>query len=167
MIPTRGCSPYLEQTLLSVHDQDPGGSEDGLDRIPFERDSARLGLTEILHFTGPTTDPRRFYAAMDLFTLTSRSDSAPLVCLEAAANALPILCFAGGGGAPEFVEGGCGIISPHLDVDRMADAIVQLADSEVDRRALGDAARDKVRELHDVSVVMPRIAEILAYRLDP
>ena len=143
-----------------------GGSEDGLDRIPFERDSAQMGLTEILHFTGPTTDPRRFYAAMDLFTLTSRSDSAPLVCLEAAANALPILCFAGGGGAPEFVEGGCGIISPHLDVDRMADAIVQLADSEAERRALGDAARAKVREQHDVSVVMPKIAEILARQLD-
>jgi cellulose synthase/poly-beta-1,6-N-acetylglucosamine synthase-like glycosyltransferase len=24
MIPTRGCSPYLEQTLLSVREQDPG-----------------------------------------------------------------------------------------------------------------------------------------------
>jgi glycosyltransferase involved in cell wall biosynthesis len=143
-----------------------GGNEDGLDRIPFERDAAQMGLTKILHFTGPTPDPKRIYAAMDLFALTSRSDSAPLVCFEAAANALPILCFSGGGGAPEFVEGGCGIISPHLDVDRMSDAIVQLADSEIERRTLGDAARAKASKNHDVSVVMPKVAEILARQLD-
>lgn len=145
-----------------------GGSEDGLDRIPFEQDAARMGLAKIIHFPGPTTDPTRFYAAMDLFALTSRSDSgAPsLACLEAAANGLPILCFSGGGGAPEFVEGGCGIVTPHLDVDRMADAIVRLVGSEVERRTLGDTARAKASEHHDVSVVMPKIAEILARQLD-
>jgi glycosyltransferase involved in cell wall biosynthesis len=65
-----------------------------------------------------------------------------------------------------LVKGGCGIVSPHLDVDRMSDAIAQLADSEIERRTLGDAARARASKYHDVSVVMPKIAEILARQLD-
>jgi glycosyltransferase involved in cell wall biosynthesis len=83
------------------------------------------------------------------------------VCLEAAALAKPIVCFAGAGGMPEFVEEDCGFVVPYLDLTAMADSIVSLLDSSESRTTLGAAARRKVTERHDINRTAPRILEIM------
>src|ERR1019366_4949435 len=71
------------------------------DVAQFEHDVRVAGLSEKVRFTGAVLKPADYLAAADVFVLTSREDPYPLVCLEAAAVAKPIVCFAGAGGMPE------------------------------------------------------------------
>jgi glycosyltransferase involved in cell wall biosynthesis len=127
----------------------------------FERDGELAGLGERLRFTGFVGTPANYMAAADVFALPSREDPYPLVCLEAASLSKPVVCFEGGGGMPEFVESDCGFVVPYLDVAAMAERTVCLLDSPDCRLKMGQAARRKVVERHDVSVAGPRIAEII------
>jgi glycosyltransferase involved in cell wall biosynthesis len=136
-----------------------GGS--ARDVIEIEHDVRLAGLAENVRFTGAVPRSADYFAAADVFVLTSREDPYPLVCLEAAALAKPIVCFAGAGGMPEFVEEDCGFVVPYLDLTAMADSIVSLLDSSESRTTLGAAARRKVTERHDINRTAPRILEIM------
>jgi glycosyltransferase involved in cell wall biosynthesis len=129
--------------------------------LEFEHDVRVCGLTEKMRFTGAVVKPADYFAAADVFVLTSREDPYPLVCLEAAALEKPIVCFEGAGGAPEFVEEDCGFIVPYLDIMVMADKVMSLLDSPDLRIAFGSAARRKVAQRHDINEVAPRITEII------
>jgi glycosyltransferase involved in cell wall biosynthesis len=143
-----------------------GATSDRRHHELIARDAAQLALSKQLQLHGPTADSASYFAAFDVFALTSREDSFPLVVLEAACNALPILCFEGSGGAPEFVGNDCGRVVPYLDVEEMANAVADLGKSQKRRSALGAAAAAKVRECHDVDIVLPSIAEMITRRLN-
>ena len=131
------------------------------DMAQFEHDVRLAGLTEKVRYTGVVLKPADYLAAADVFVLTSREDPYPLVCLEAAALAKPIVCFAGAGGMPEFVEEDCGFVVPYLDIMAMADRVVPLLDSLECRVTMGSAARRKVMQRHDIGRTAPRIMEII------
>ena len=127
----------------------------------FEHDLRMLGLAERIRFTGLVGKPADYFAAADVFVLTSREDSFPLVCLEAAALGKPIICFADAGGMPEFVEDDCGSVVPYLDVEAMANRVIALLNSPECSLAMGANARRKVAERHDVDTAAPLINEII------
>jgi glycosyltransferase involved in cell wall biosynthesis len=133
----------------------------GPNSAEFEYDIATSGLSDRIRLTGGVLDPADYMAATDVFALTSREDPYPLVCLEAAALEKPIVCFAGSGGMPEFVESDCGFVVPYLDIMAMADRVVSLLDAPATRRTMGITARHKVAERHDTNIVAPRILEII------
>ena len=54
----------------------------------------------------------------------SASDPFPCVVHEAMAAETPVIAFSGVGGAPEALEGGCGIIVPFGDIAAMAEAVL-------------------------------------------
>lgn len=137
------------------------GGAGSLDVAQFEHDVRLLGLEGKIHLSGAVPRPADYFAAADMFVLTSRQDSYPLVCLEAAALAKPILCFAGSGGMPEFVEKDCGFVVPYLDITAMAQRAIHLLDSPDCRATMGEAARRKVTQLHDIGVAAPRVMEII------
>jgi glycosyltransferase involved in cell wall biosynthesis len=136
-----------------------GGSAEEI--AHFEHDVTLAGLTEKMRLTGAVKKPADYFAAADVFALTSREDPYPLVCLEAAALGKPIVCFAGAGGMPEFVEGDCGFVVPYLDIMAMADRVVSLLDSSDCRLTMGAAARRKVAQRHDIGQTAPRIMDII------
>jgi glycosyltransferase involved in cell wall biosynthesis len=127
----------------------------------FRHDLRLLGLEQRVRLTGPVRGTADYLAATDVFVLTSREDSFPLVCLEAAALGKPIVCFAEAGGMPEFVEHDCGFVVPYLDVVAMSDGVICLLDSLECRLKMGEAARRKVMQRHDISVAAPRIMDII------
>jgi glycosyltransferase involved in cell wall biosynthesis len=129
--------------------------------LESEHDVRVCRLNEKMRFTGAVVKPADYFAAADVFVLTSREDPYPLVCLEAAALEKPIVCFEGAGGAPEFVEEDCGFVVPYLDIIVMADRVVSLLDSPDLRIAIGSAARRKVAQRHNINEVAPRITEII------
>ena len=131
------------------------------DVAQFEHDVGLSGLTEKMRLTGATAKPADYLAAADVFVLTSREDSYPLICLEAAALEKPIVCFADAGGAPELVEEDCGFVVPYLDITAMANRVVSLLDSQSCRVSIGAAARRKVAQRHDINAAAPRIMEII------
>jgi glycosyltransferase involved in cell wall biosynthesis len=103
-----------------------GGDSDGPNRGGLVVDAQRLGLGDRISFIGPLDRPAELFAAMDVFALTSREDPFPLVMLEAASAGVPLVCFAGGGGAPEFAIPDAGLVSPYLDVADMAESVIRL-----------------------------------------
>ena len=127
----------------------------------LEHDVRLFGLAAKVRFTRLVSKPADYFAAADVFVLTSREDPYPLVCLEAAAVAKPIVCFAGAGGMPEFVEEDCGFVVPYLNITAMTDRVLSLLDSLECRVTMGEAARRKVTQRHDISQAAPRIMEII------
>jgi glycosyltransferase involved in cell wall biosynthesis len=86
------------------------------------------------------------YAAADVFALTSREDPFPSVVLEALDSGLPVVAFDGSGGSRDLLAQGGGVLVPHLDTERMAQAVLELLADPVATRALGAAGRALVEE---------------------
>lgn len=150
-----------EELDRPVHFLWAGGWGTPEDRHNIMHDVRHLGLEGSLHFVGEIGNPEDYFAAADVLALTSREDSFPLVCLEAAAQSKPIVCFGDAGGAPEFVESDAGFVLPYLDLAGMSKALARLAtDSELKRR-LGERAANKVRERHDIRVGAAQIERII------
>ena len=64
-----------------------------------------MGLGGSLHFAGYQPEPERFMRAMDVFTLTSRSEGMPVSVLEAWGARVPVVASRVGGLA-EMIESG-------------------------------------------------------------
>ena len=123
-------------------------------------DARRAGLGTLLQFVPEVPDPMELLAIADVFALTAREDPFPLVCLEAAALGVPIVCFDSTGMA-EFVRSDAGVVVPHLDVEAMAVAVrTLLADADL-RGRMGAAAAARVKEF-DTSRIAPTIADVVA-----
>jgi glycosyltransferase involved in cell wall biosynthesis len=106
--------------------------------------AADLNINECVHFAGYQAQPERFYQAMDVFALTSRSEGIPQAVLEASAAGLPVIA-SRVGGVPEVIEDGyTGLLFESGDAAALAAGLQALAaDSELARR-LGDAGRRRV-----------------------
>jgi glycosyltransferase involved in cell wall biosynthesis len=138
-----------------------GGKESEPPLHECRHDLGRLGLDRYVHLLGPVPDPVPYFAASDVFLLTSREDPYPLVMLDAALFGNPVVCFASSGGGPEFVGDDSGVVVPYLDVEAMADAVGALVDDADLRRRLGRAGGQKVRAGNDVSVAGPQILSVI------
>ncbi len=85
----------------------------------------------------PLADRADFFAAIDVFSMPSRTDSYGIVFLEAWANGLPVVA-AAAGGVPDVVrDGEAGFLVPFGDLDRLSAAIAGLVDDPERARALG------------------------------
>ncbi|MCK6528176.1 glycosyltransferase [Myxococcota bacterium] len=89
---------------------------------------------------GPLVDPSPALAAADLLLLTSRTEADPLVVLEAAAHAVPVVAPAVGGIPGMLADGVTGRVVAG-GADALAGAVVELLSDPARRRAMGVAAR--------------------------
>ena len=121
----------------------------------------RVGLADAIDLLPSTPDARAVFADFDVFAMTSWEDPCPLVVMENMLLRTPVVCFAGGGGAPEQV-GETGIVVPDFSPDAMADALAYLAENPEKRRALGEAARARVLAHFTTEVQVPKIAAEIA-----
>ena len=87
------------------------------------------------------------------------------MCLEAAAFAVPTVCFADAGGMPEFVGKEAGLVVPYLDLSAAARALLELAHDEPRRAALGARALEKVSRDHDIRVIGRQIEPLIGAAL--
>jgi len=106
-------------------------------------------------------NPETYFGAFDLFALTSREDPFSVAMLEAALCGLPIVCFAGAGGAVELVEHDAGIVVPYLDLSAMAIACVDLLLDDTRRRKVGENARAKVQAHYMLDQQGPKILSVI------
>jgi glycosyltransferase involved in cell wall biosynthesis len=121
----------------------------------------KLGLQDRVFFLGEAQDARSYFAAGDVFLLTSREDPFPLVCLEAADCGLPIVCFDKAGGMPDFVQDDAGYVVPFEDTNAMAEKLVLLYVNREERSRRGAIACQRVRSHHDVSIAGEEIFRVI------
>lgn len=119
---------------------------DGPERARAEALARQHGVARRVHFMSWVDDLPRFYAALDVFALSSLNEGTPVAAIEAMAAARPVVSTEVGG-VPDVVEPGvCGLLVPAQAPDAMAAALVRLALEPSLRRSMGAAGRARVRE---------------------
>ncbi len=134
------------------------------DLVQLQQDVQKLNLDGRVHFPGSTSEPQNYFNAFDLFLMTSREDPFPLVCLESGRAGNPIICFDKAVGCREYVDASCGHLSPYLDVDDMAAAVVEFADDER-RESASRVIRERVSD-YTVENYAPKIADTITQVVD-
>jgi glycosyltransferase involved in cell wall biosynthesis len=124
-------------------------------------DAEKMGLSERIIHIEPTPDVLQYVGQLDIFGLFSREDPYPLVVLEAALSEKPIVCFAGSGGASEFVEDDCGFVVPYLDVMAMSDKICYLIENQEIGHVFGKNAKQKVLSRHPTTQSIDKALAII------
>ena len=95
-------------------------------------------------FAGYTEDAMKYYAAADIFLLTSREDPFPTVVMEAMYAKLPVIAFEGGGGYVENISPSTGRLVGFEDFAEMADVVLEYIENPKYRISLGQNAHEVV-----------------------
>ena len=128
----------------------------------IDHDFRRLLHSDRINFTGSVKDVEKYFAAFDVFALTSREDPFPLVALEAAALGKPVICFENAGGIPEFVETDAGWIIPYGDVEAFSRRLQDSARAPKVLAATGESARVKVSARFSQEIACRRLYTIIS-----
>jgi glycosyltransferase involved in cell wall biosynthesis len=150
----KSIDPFCEIHFLWV------GSVSGDIEVGYDYENSLLNHESNLTFIPSTSFPQDYFQLFDLFLLTSREDPFPLVCIEAASLAKPILCFENATGIVEMLPNKTDSILPFLDTQSMAYKIIDLY---YDRLQLKKMSEDiyEVSTKYDVSIAGPKISEII------
>lgn len=154
-------------TRLRKHEQDVHFvwiGDEGYDDIMHLRTSIEmngLGIGSRLHLLGFRDDLKNCIAQCDAFLLTSREDPCPLVALEAAGLAKPVICFEQAGGIADLVTQNAGIAVPFMDTHAMAGAVFSVLDSPEKAHAMGRQGAERVRAEYSLESNARKIERLL------
>lgn len=110
----------------------------------FDLWASRTGLGNRVTFTGSLVNPYPWITALEVFTLTSRWESFPLVVLEAMTLGVPVVAFAVGD-VPHQI-GKAGRLVSEQDPLAAANQVISLLRDPAARLSLGAAAAERVRD---------------------
>lgn len=117
---------------------------DGPERAGLEALAGDLGLAEVVRFAGYQSRPEAYLRAMDVFSLTSRSEGFPVSLLEAWRAGAAVAVAAVGGIPAVVADGADGLLFPPGDPHAAAAAIGRLLDDPGLRGRLAAAGRAKL-----------------------
>lgn len=135
-----------------------GDFENG-DPLPTEIQRQILNNPSIV-LTGFVDDAAPFYADIDVVALPSHREGFPLVALETAAAARPIVAADCTGMCDAVVNGKTGLIVPVADPQALADGLLQLLESPCKAVRMGQAARGRVLRQFQPDLVWAEKLEI-------
>ncbi len=136
----RRAVPRVKLVLVGAGDE-----QDALRELAQER-----GVADIVHFAGQQLDVRPFLAMADLFVLPSNLEGMPVSLLEAMAMGLASVATRVGG-TPEVLEDGLtGLLVEPAAPEKLAQAVIRLANKHELRREMGERALAKVEERFSV-----------------
>ena len=124
--PEKGADLFLE-ALARCPDKGLHASiiGDGRLRPALEAQAHALGIAGRVRFCGELEEAHRYFAAFDIFVMSSRTEGAPMVLFEAFAAGTPVVATAVGG-IPEIAGSGEAKLVPAHDPGALADAISRL-----------------------------------------
>ncbi len=104
----------------------------------------RLGVAEVIHFVGFSSDVPALLETFDLFVMPSVGpEGLPMVMLESMAHSLPTIGSAVAGVGDVVRPGVDGLLFPPADDGALADAVESFVSGKVDWCAMSEAARDR------------------------
>ena len=122
---------------------------DGPERVKLERQAAELELQDAVEFTGwvaPDGVPSLLSTAT-LVLIPSDTEGLPLVALEAASMARPVIATRVGGLPEAVVHEQTGLLVEPRDSNALAEAIAFLLDHRETAMEMGQAARQRAEEV--------------------
>jgi glycosyltransferase involved in cell wall biosynthesis len=132
----------------------------GAHRRRMEELARERGLGERVRFTGFVDDPRPLLQAATLVVLPSRLEGMPLVLLEAAACAKPVVAYRIAGVDELVVDGVDGRLVAVGDVGGLAAATLELLENPELAAAMGGRGRQRVEAHHCARRYAARVVEI-------
>lgn len=127
---------------------------DGPLRGELEQQVADMDLGTCVQFLGHRADVERFFAALDVYVLCSRSEGMPNTILEAMASGVPVVSTNVGGADELVVEGETGFLVPAGQVRALAEALHCLVVDRQLRRALGAAGQARAEAKFSVAAML-------------
>jgi glycosyltransferase involved in cell wall biosynthesis len=119
---------------------------DGPELVELKSLAGRLGIAEQVLFAGFSADVAGYYAAADLFVMSSHTEGFPMALLEAMAWGLPVLATAVGG-IPDIIQDGKdGCLVPPGDEERLSAAMGHLLGDRGLAGNMGQMARQTITE---------------------
>jgi glycosyltransferase involved in cell wall biosynthesis len=155
------------QTLLDAYAMVAGRGDvgliiagDGDMRAELEKTARRNQIAGHLRFVGWQTDLCAVYRALDVVVLSSLNEGTPVTLIEAMAAGLPAVSTAVGGVPDIVADGETGLLVPPRDPERMARAMMTLAEHPSLRRQLGSTARERVQGRFDAERLISDLASL-------
>lgn len=141
---------YLVEALPAIRQKVPQLKilfvGDGALRKELEEQVARLGLNDVVAFTGYRHDAMELMSLCDVVALPSIHEGMPLVPIEAAALGVPVVATGVDGTQEVVVDGITGILVPPQQPQPLADAISRLLLNSAERTRMGEKARARAKE---------------------
>jgi len=135
---------------------------DGVLRRRLEGMIEALELDRRVELPRATGDMGQAMSGASVFVLSSRYEGFPLILLEAMSKGLACVSFDCPTGPREVVNHGeNGLLVPPQDVEKLAEAIIEVIEDEDLRRRLGEAGRAAARRF-EMASIGPRWDALLA-----
>jgi len=156
--------PTLLQAFAKAHARVPKLhlliAGDGQKKEALQKLAISLGVEKQVHFLGWLDNTDDFYRALDINTLTSRSETFPYALTEGAKFFLPTVS-SRVGGVPQLIDHGVsGLLFEPGDWETLAEQLVTLALDADLRRTLGQSLGQKARSAFSLEASCRRQLEI-------
>jgi glycosyltransferase involved in cell wall biosynthesis len=133
---------------------------DGPLRSPLQTLAQELNLSDHLIFTGWSPDVYALMSTLDIFVLSSVTECAPTVVLEAMGLGVPVIATAVGG-VPDIIDHGrTGLLVPSGDDRCLAEAILHLLRHPEEARRIGENGREWCRQHCDFTKIARKVEEV-------
>lgn len=116
-------------------------------REELETKAHNEGFLENVRFNGFRRDTADLMNAIDVMALPSHREPCALVYIEAALSARPIVGCNAGGSPESIANGETGLLVPVGDGPAVAEAILTLLDNREFARKMGEAGRERARDV--------------------
>jgi glycosyltransferase involved in cell wall biosynthesis len=134
---------------------------DGPLREELQRAIDRLGLGECCRILPFQEDITWVLSATDVLALPSRQESFGLVLIEAAALGKPAIATRTEGPSEIIVDGVTGFLVTPDDESELAQKLIDIFHSDVDRRRMGQAAADRAQKMFSAAEYAGKIEGII------
>lgn len=138
-----------------------GGHADSVEFRQVLFEIKMLGLENTVFLRNTVKNPMPYFNRFDLFFLSSREDPFPLVCLENAALAKPVICFEGSGGIPELLENDKRCMIPYGSIEDASKTIQWFAEHRNEAKTMGLTLQSRVSEKFDIKDAAKQITGII------
>ena len=168
LTPLKGQAEFL-QAAAQVLKQHPNvyffiagidHSQDNKNRTALEHLIEELNLTERVRLVGWLQDLAQLYCALDVFVSASHTESFGLAIAEAMASGAAIVATETEGAKEIIQPGETGLLVPVSQVDKLAEAVLELLDNKDRRVLLGSAAQQSVATQFSVERMIDETEEI-------
>lgn len=121
----------------------------------------QLGSRAIFLGKIPRHELYRYYSAADVFAFPGIEESLGMVFLEAQSSGLPVVACKNWGASEAIIDKKTGFLSAFENMDEFTHNIGLLLEDETLRRTMRDAAKQHVRENHDLEKNYAALNELI------
>jgi len=168
LTPLKGQAEFL-QAAAQVLKQHPNAyfliagvdhSRRNKNRLDLEHLTEDLNLTERVRLVGWLEDLGQLYCALDVFVSASHTESFGLAIAEAMASSAAVVATETDGAREIIKPRETGLLVPVRDVDKLAEAVLELLENQDRRLRLGSAAQQSVASQFSVERMIDETEEI-------